>query len=144
MGSSRCGDQAAERKTYASWFCYRQRLEFICTAGPPKLVWNLLPNLLFYSPPPPTGQQPAEKQGLLITEASRPHSVTHNTLVRTPLDELSARRRDLYLTTHNTHKRQTPTPPTGFEPAIPAGERPQIHALGLICSVVTWGKAARA
>ena len=29
---------------------------------------------------------------------------------RTPLDERSARRRDLYLTTHNTHKRQTPMP----------------------------------
>jgi len=108
--------------------------------------WSGTSSPISYSiaPPPPTGQQPAEKQGLLITEASRPHSVTHNTLVRTPLDELSARRRDLYLTTHNTHKRQTPTPPTGFEPAIPAGERPQIHALGLICSVVTWGKAARA
>jgi hypothetical protein len=31
----------------------------------------------------------------------------HTTLVRTPLDEWSARRRDLYLTTHNTHKTKT-------------------------------------
>jgi len=30
---------------------------------------------------------------------------------RTPLDEWSARRRDLYLTTHNTHNRQTSMPP---------------------------------
>ena len=29
----------------------------------------------------------------------------HTTLGRTPLDEWSARRRDLYLTTHNTHDR---------------------------------------
>ena len=46
------------------------------------------------------------------------------TVGRTPLDEWSARRRDLYLTTHNTHNRHTPTPPVGFEPTISAGERP--------------------
>ena len=48
---------------------------------------------------------------------------------RTPLDEWSARRRDLYLTTHNTHSRQTSMPPVGFEPTISAGERPQTYAL---------------
>jgi len=46
-----------------------------------------------------------------------------HTLGRTPLDEGSARRRDLYLTTHNTHKKQTPMSPAGFELAIPAIER---------------------
>jgi len=46
-----------------------------------------------------------------------------------PLDERSARRRDLYLTTHNTHNRQTSMPPVGFEPTISTGERPQTHAL---------------
>ena len=50
------------------------------------------------------------------------------TLGKTPLDEWSARRRDLYLTTHNTHNRQTSTLPAGIEPAIPASERPQTHA----------------
>jgi hypothetical protein len=49
---------------------------------------------------------------------------------RTPLDEGSARRRVLYLTTtHNTHKRQTFMPPVGFEPEIPESGRPQTHAL---------------
>ena len=48
---------------------------------------------------------------------------------RTPLDEWSAPRRDLYLTTHNTHNRQTSMPPVGFEPTISAGERPQTYAL---------------
>ena len=43
---------------------------------------------------------------------------------RTPLDEWSARRRDLYLTTHNTYNRQISMPPVGFEPTISAGERP--------------------
>jgi len=35
----------------------------------------------------------------------------------------------LYLTTHNTHNRQTSMPLTLFEPASPASERPQTHAL---------------
>ena len=47
------------------------------------------------------------------------------TFGRTPLDEWSARRRDLYLTTHNTHNWQTSMPPVGFEPTIAVGERPQ-------------------
>jgi hypothetical protein len=34
-----------------------------------------------------------------------------------------------YLTTHNTHNRQTYTPPAGFESATPASKRPQFHAL---------------
>jgi len=51
------------------------------------------------------------------------------TVGRTPLDECSTRRRDLYLTTHNTHNRQTSTPLVGFVPMISAGERPQPYAL---------------
>ena len=51
-----------------------------------------------------------------------------HTLGKTPLDEWSARRTDLYLTTNNTHKRQTSMPPGGFEPAIAANKRPQTHA----------------
>jgi hypothetical protein len=51
------------------------------------------------------------------------------TIGRTPLDEWSARRRDLYLTTHDTHNRQTSIPPMAFEPTISAGERPQTYAL---------------
>jgi hypothetical protein len=47
----------------------------------------------------------------------------------TPLDEWSARRRDLDLTTHNTHNRKTSMPPVGFETTISAGERPQTQAL---------------
>ena len=42
---------------------------------------------------------------------------------RTPLDEWSARRRDLYLTIHNTYNRHTSMPSVGFEPTISAGER---------------------
>ena len=44
------------------------------------------------------------------------HTQRRTTVDRTPLDEWSARRRDLYLTTHNTHNRKTAMLPVGFEP----------------------------
>ena len=80
--------------------------------------------IIFFLPftEPPVGQ------GLLVLEASRSHSDTPHS-GRTPLDEWSARRRDLYLTRHNTHKTQISMPPVGFELAIPTSERPQNNAL---------------
>ena len=42
------------------------------------------------------------------------HTQRRITVGRTPLDEWSARRRDLYLTTHNNHNRQTSMPPGGI------------------------------
>jgi hypothetical protein len=38
------------------------------------------------------------RRGFMVTH------IRHTTVGRTPLDEGPARRRDLYLTTHNTHK----------------------------------------
>jgi hypothetical protein len=43
-----------------------------------------------------------------------------------PLDEWSARRRDLYLETHSTHKRETSMSLAGFEPTIATSERPNL------------------
>ena len=63
---------------------------------------------------------------------SHPHyrgftiTLRHITVGRTPLDEWSAGHGDLYLTTHNDRH---PCPLAGFEPTIPASERPQTHAL---------------
>src|SRR5215475_206510 len=57
------------------------------------------------------------------------HTQQHNTLCRTALDGRSASRRDLYLTTHDTHNRQISMFPVGFEPKISAGERPQAARL---------------
>jgi hypothetical protein len=74
-------------------------------------------------------RQPLGVLGGLIIEASRSHCFRHTTLGRTPLDKGPARHRYLYLTTHNTHKRQTSMPPVGFKPTIPTIERPQTHAL---------------
>jgi hypothetical protein len=65
--------------------------------------------------------------GLLVLEVSR---WRRNTVGRTHLDELSARGRDLYLATHNTHTPdRLPCPLSQFEPANPALERPRNHAL---------------
>jgi hypothetical protein len=73
-------------------------------------------------------RQPLGGLGRLIV---RDFTITlrHTTVGRTPLDEGTARRRDLYLTTHNTHKRQTSMPSARFEPTIPVSERPQTYAL---------------
>ena len=49
------------------------------------------------------------------------HIQRRATVGRTPLNERLVRRRDLYLTTHNTHNRQTSMPRVGFEPTIAAG-----------------------
>jgi hypothetical protein len=57
------------------------------------------------------------------------HTQTHTTFGMTPLDEGSARRRDLYMTTQTLYKRQTSMLPVGFEPTIPASARPQTYAL---------------
>jgi hypothetical protein len=70
----------------------------------------------------PTGPRPPHSRGFMIT-------FRHTTLSRAPLDEFSARRSDFYLTTHNTHKRQTSIPPSGFKPTIPASERPQTRLI---------------
>jgi hypothetical protein len=79
-------------------------------------------HFFFHGATAPSGPGPPHYRGFTIT-------FRHTTLGMTPLDEGSARRRDLYLTTHNTHKRQTSMPPATFEPAIPASERRQTHAL---------------
>jgi hypothetical protein len=61
-------------------------------------------------------------------------TLRNTTLGRTSLDEGSARCRDFYLTTHNTHKRQTDRRsfrPVEFEPAILASKRPKTYTLDL-------------
>jgi hypothetical protein len=66
------------------------------------------------------------------------HTHTHihtHTLGRTPLDEGSAHFRDLYLTTHNVHKRQASMSLARFEPPIPAREQPQTYALDRLATL---------
>jgi hypothetical protein len=99
-------------------------------------VCMLTPTCIFFpnGSTAPWGPRPPHYRGFTITH------FRHTTVGRTPLDEWPARRRDLYLTTHNTHKRKTSMPPVGFEPAIPASERPQTHALDRAATGITLSK----
>jgi len=56
-------------------------------------------------------------------------SISDTTFGRNPLGEWSARSRELHLTPHNVHKGQTSMSLAGLEPAVPASDLPQIHAL---------------
>ena len=69
-----------------------------------------------------SGPRPPHGRGVTIT-------LGRTTSDGTPLDEWSARHRDFYLTTNNTHKRKASMPPAGFEHAVTARERPQTHTL---------------
>ena len=89
-----------------------------------RITRKIYTSLFFFS----VALRPNAGHGLLILEASD-HTQRRITVGRTPLDEWTARRRDLYLTTHNTHNRQTSMPPVGFKPTISASERPQTYAL---------------
>jgi hypothetical protein len=74
-------------------------------------------------------RQPLGGLGRLIVRGFTITLFRQTTLGRTPLDEGPARRRDLYLATHNTYKRQTSMLSAGFEPTILVSERPQTHDL---------------
>ena len=70
------------------------------------------------------------------------HSQWHTeALVRTSLDERSVRRRELYLTTHNSQRRQTAMPLAKFESAIPESELPQTHVLNGVATEIGDGKS---
>jgi len=79
----------------------------------------------------PIGHRPPYCWGFKIT-------LRHTTLGGTPLQEWSARRRNLHLTTNNTHKRQLSMSSAGFEPPIPARERPQNHAFDHAITGIGW------
>jgi hypothetical protein len=62
------------------------------------------------------------------------HTQRRTAVGRTPLDEWSARRRDLLLKTHNNQNRQTSMSPVRFEPTISASERPLTYSMILFFS----------
>ena len=73
---------------YIKWFCH---VDFFGATAPPPPQWARAPSFTRFLD----------------------HTQRHTTLGRTPLDEWSARRRDFYVTTHNTHDRHPcPSPPT--------------------------------
>jgi len=79
-------------------------------------------HVLYYGATAPSGPGRPHYRGFTIT------------LGNSPLDEWSARRRELYLTTHKTLTRDRhPRSERDFEPTVLARERPQTHA---------WNRAA--
>jgi len=56
-------------------------------------------------------------------------TLRHTILIRTPPDERTSHRSGLYVTTHNTHKRQTTMSTAGFQLAFSASKPLSTHAL---------------
>jgi hypothetical protein len=65
---------------------------------------------------PLVGARPPLLREFMIT-------LRHTTLGRTPVDEFSARHRNLYLKTHNTDKRQIHAPRRYSNELVPDNER---------------------
>ena len=113
------------------------RMEFCGSA-----VWILLhvsqlATRILWSPPP--------WRNILQWTSCFTITLRQTTVSRTPLDEWTARRRDFYPTTHNTHNKQTSMLPAGCEPTIPASERPVTYVLdraatgmGAVVLIVVW------
>ena len=70
----------------------------------------------------PSGPRPPRCGGFTTT-------LIHTTLGWTPVHEWWVHRSCLCMSTYDTHRSQTSMSPAGFEPAIPASERSQTHAL---------------
>jgi hypothetical protein len=124
MDSRVCLNTVKERNTSAF---VRNRTPFLCPSSLSHCTaWKLLGPMymvfFYHGATAPSGPGPPHYHGFTIT-------FRHSTLRRAPLDEWSAERRDIYLTTHNSHKRQTSMIPTGFGPAIPASEGLRTYAL---------------
>jgi len=90
---------------------------------------NSFVNCRFYGSTASSGPEPPHYRSFTFT-------LRHTTLGRTPLDELSVRRRDAFLTTHNTHEGKIFMLPAGFEPTTPASERPHTHVLHIAATAI--------
>ena len=72
-------------------------------------------------------RQPPVGQGLITHEVSRSHTTTHHSRYDSSGRVISSSQRPLPDNTQ--HSRQTSMSPTGFEPTISAGGRPQTYVL---------------
>jgi len=104
------------------WWLYRPLLRKVLLRKGDISSKSICLVCLFLARQPPSGPGPPHSWGFLDYTQRR------TTVGRTPLDKWSARRRDLYLTTHITYKKQTSMSPVGFK-TLSAGERPQTYAL---------------
>ena len=117
-----------------NWFVFgRSHIQIALQTGYPdwsiawfsSVSWGKCRGVNFPSPhsaTAPIGPGLPHYRGFTITHR-------HTTPGRCPLDEWSARLRDLYLATHNTHKRQVSMLPAGFETVVLSSKQSQTHAL---------------
>ena len=89
----------------------------------PRIYYSIFIFFFYFGAASQWGLRPPHSRGSLD------HTQRRTKVGSTPLDEWSARRTDLYPTIHNTHNRQTSTPPARFVPTVSAGEWPQTYAL---------------
>ena len=94
------GQQNIKKNT--NTIMYKNTLNRTTTKG--RINKNVTNVFFFRGATAPSGPGPPQYRGFRII-------LRRTTLGRTPLDERQARRRDLYLTTHNPNKRQTSMPP---------------------------------
>jgi len=78
----------------------------------------------FYGATAPSAPRPPHYRGFTIT-------LRHTILGSTPSGQVISRSQKPLPDNTHSHKRQTSMSRVGFEPAIPAGERPQTNALDL-------------
>jgi hypothetical protein len=108
----------AENKPFLSFSFQKPSLWFWCAVRLHGIMFSpSSTKVFFHGTTTPSGPRPSHYRVFTVT-------LRHTTLGRTPLDEWSARRRIHHLTTHNTHNRLTSMTSVGFEPTIPATERP--------------------
>ena len=73
-------------------------------------------------------QQPNSALARLIFEVTRSHTIIHTHPVELWTSDQLVAEASAY-TTRNKHRRRTSMPSAGFDPAIPAIDRPQTYAL---------------
>jgi hypothetical protein len=114
--------------TICSSPCYQVRTQNGGLPGCAPLPKKIQPTKVAIAP---SGPEPPQYRDFTIT-------LRHTSLGRSPLDERSARRRDLSHATHNTNRRETSMSLAGFETTIPASERPQTNN-ALDCAITEIG-----
>jgi hypothetical protein len=91
-------------KTSLFLVCYRKDSKRFCSILTARTVMNILRIIItaiYFSATAPSELEHPRSRGYCITHT---HTHRRTTVCWNPLDECSARRRDLYLTTHNTQQ----------------------------------------
>jgi hypothetical protein len=98
---------AAGLEDYRFWMAQYYCTHFVHSNYTNLQVFIVFFGIILLPSPLSMAQRPLVGQDLLVIETLLLHSFRYTIIGRNPLDEWSVRRRNLYLTIHNIHKRQT-------------------------------------